>query len=59
MEIKTFEQMRAVLKEHLADSQTQRMLSVLSSAKNPRGDREGAKTNQDHRTVGCILRNIF
>jgi|HubBroStandDraft_2_1064218.scaffolds.fasta_scaffold57461_2 hypothetical protein len=43
MGIKTFEQMQAILKEHLADPETQRVLLVLSSAKNPRNDRESAK----------------
>jgi hypothetical protein len=43
MEIETFEQMQAILKEHLADPATQRVLSVLSSARNLRNDRDGTK----------------
>jgi hypothetical protein len=43
MGIKTFEQMKAMLEEHLADPETQRVLLVLSLSKNPRNDRSGKR----------------
>jgi len=43
MKIETFEQVQAMLTEHLADPRTQKLLSVLSSARRPRNNGERAK----------------
>jgi hypothetical protein len=43
MGIETFEQMQAMWKEHLADPATQRALSLLSSARNLKNNRDGTK----------------
>jgi hypothetical protein len=43
MRIETFQRMRAMLMEHLADPRAQKLLSVPSSARRPRNNGERAK----------------
>ena len=51
MRIETFQRMRAMLMEHLADPRAQKLLSVPSSARRPRNNGERAKLGRPRKVV--------